>query len=258
MIFKQNKYTICYYSIINRSMSRSISGYTEKHHIIPKSLGGSDSPENLAILTAKEHYIVHLLLPYMVSEPTHKRKMWGALRCMSKMVSPTHTRYVGSARFYEKAKENTDFGHMRGKKHSEESKKKMSKSQKGHMISEETKKKIGLANSKYTGRTPWNKGITLGPQTTEQRLKKSLALTGKKKSQETRSNMKSAQSLRSKDSYAQPGWKHDEHALEKIREYARNRPRLTCPHCGKEGTVPGMKRYHFDNCKVASASSKAS
>jgi hypothetical protein len=70
--------------------------------------------------------------------------------------------------------------------------------------------------------------------------------------------MKSAQSLRSKDSYAQPGWKHDEQALEKIREYARNRPRLTCPHCGKEGTVPGMKRYHFDNCKVASASSKAS
>lgn len=255
MIFKQNKYTICYYNIINRALSRSISGYTEKHHIIPKSLGGLDSPENLAILTAKEHYIAHLLLPHMVLDSTHKKKMWGALRCMSKMISSTHNRYVGSARFYQKAKENTDFGTRRGKKQSPEEIAKRAASLKGKVCSEETKKKIGLANSKHTGRTPWNKGITVGPQTPEQRLKKSLALKGKKKSEETKNKMKSAHSLRSKDSYAQPGWKHSEEALEKIKEYARNRPRLICPHCGKEGAVPGMKRYHFDNCKVASASS---
>ena len=30
---------------------------------------------------------------------------------------------------------------------------------------------------------------------------------------------------------------------------AENRPRLTCPYCGKEGQVQGMKRYHMDNCK---------
>ena len=24
----------------------------------------------------------------------------------------------------------------------------------------------------------------------------------------------------------------------------------TCPHCGKDGKGPSMKRYHFDNCKV--------
>lgn len=256
MIFKQNKYTICYYNIINRAMSRSITGYTEKHHIIPKSLGGSNSPENLAILTAKEHYIVHLLLPHMVLDSTHKKKMWAALRCMSKMISSTHNRYVGSARFYEKAKENTDFGTRRGKKQSPEEIAKRVSSLKGKVCSEETKKKIGLANSKNTGRTPWNKGISAGPLSKEHKLKISSSLKGIKKSEETKINMKSAQSLRSKDSYAQPGWKHSEDAREKIKEYARNRPRLICPHCGKEGAIPGMKRYHFDNCKVASAFSK--
>jgi hypothetical protein len=25
---------------------------------------------------------------------------------------------------------------------------------------------------------------------------------------------------------------------------------LTCPHCAKEGNLPNMKRYHFDNCEV--------
>lgn len=25
--------------------------------------------------------------------------------------------------------------------------------------------------------------------------------------------------------------------------------RLVCPHCGKEGTGPIMKRHHFDRCK---------
>lgn len=24
---------------------------------------------------------------------------------------------------------------------------------------------------------------------------------------------------------------------------------ITCPYCGKSGGIPGMKRYHFDNCK---------
>lgn len=45
---------------LNRSKSDSY--YYELHHITPKSLGGSDAPENLVLLTAREHYIAHLLL----------------------------------------------------------------------------------------------------------------------------------------------------------------------------------------------------
>ena len=36
--------------------------YCERHHIIPKSIGGSNSSYNLVNLTAKEHFIAHRLL----------------------------------------------------------------------------------------------------------------------------------------------------------------------------------------------------
>ncbi len=259
-LFNDSKYTKCYYTIIQRAQSRTLAGYKERHHTIPRSLGGTDDTENLVELTAKEHYIVHLLLPYMVIDIDHRKKMWGALRCMSKMIYSTHRRYVGSARFYEKAKENTDFGiGNRGRIQPLEERQKRAAALKGRICSEETKRKISIANSKNTGRTPWNKGVSgykVHSEETKQRL--SREKKGIPKSEETRANMKAAQALRSKDSYAQPGWKHDDATIEKFKEIARNRPRLTCPHCGLEGSVPGMKRYHFDNCKVLSAAARAS
>lgn len=36
--------------------------YCEEHHILPKCIGGTDDSENLICLTAREHYIAHLLL----------------------------------------------------------------------------------------------------------------------------------------------------------------------------------------------------
>jgi len=38
------------------------NGYVEKHHIIPRSLGGTNDKENLVALSGREHYIAHLLL----------------------------------------------------------------------------------------------------------------------------------------------------------------------------------------------------
>lgn len=39
--------------------------YIEVHHVYPKSMGGSNEKTNLAVLTAKEHFICHLLLTKM-------------------------------------------------------------------------------------------------------------------------------------------------------------------------------------------------
>jgi hypothetical protein len=47
--------------------------YTEAHHIIPKSLGGTDDRSNIAVLTAREHYICHLLLPKMTQGPAYHK-----------------------------------------------------------------------------------------------------------------------------------------------------------------------------------------
>lgn len=51
-----------YDNLIKRAKGRTLNGYTESHHIIPKCLGGTDDKDNLVNLTAREHFIAHLLL----------------------------------------------------------------------------------------------------------------------------------------------------------------------------------------------------
>jgi hypothetical protein len=51
-----------YDMLIERSRTRTLTGYVEKHHIIPKCLGGSDDKDNIAVLTPEEHFLAHQLL----------------------------------------------------------------------------------------------------------------------------------------------------------------------------------------------------
>ena len=39
--------------------------YYENHHIIPRCMNGTDNEENLVLLTAREHYVMHKLLVYI-------------------------------------------------------------------------------------------------------------------------------------------------------------------------------------------------
>lgn len=66
MVFIENKYTSTYYAIINRARNTTYQGYTERHHIVPVSLGGTNDAANLVILSAREHYVCHKLLTKMV------------------------------------------------------------------------------------------------------------------------------------------------------------------------------------------------
>lgn len=64
MIFIINRYYYLYFRIVENAKTRKLlsTQYKEKHHILPKSLGGSDEAENLVELTYKEHRICHKLL----------------------------------------------------------------------------------------------------------------------------------------------------------------------------------------------------
>jgi len=55
-MFIENKYNTWYYNIINKSKNRLLTGYKEKHHILPRCLGGKDNKDNLVELTAREHF----------------------------------------------------------------------------------------------------------------------------------------------------------------------------------------------------------
>lgn len=188
MIFINNKYSSTYFRIINRAKIRFLEGYTERHHIIPKSLGGLNEPSNLVPLTSKEHYIVHLLLPKMVIDSKHKQKMYAALMCMTKMQWTTHQRYIniGSSRFYEEARKQVRFDYMKGRRHSLETRKKMSEKQKGRRCSDQTRSRIGDAN----------RGRILPPVSDETKRKLALAGNGRKLSAESR--LKISESLSGK------------------------------------------------------------
>ena len=56
------KYNNHYDRLIDRARNRVLGTYKENHHIIPKCMGGTNDSWNLVKLTAKEHFICHLLL----------------------------------------------------------------------------------------------------------------------------------------------------------------------------------------------------
>lgn len=131
------EYKKIYNQIVERAKNREIEGYTEKHHIIPKCMGGGDEKENLVKLTAKEHFLCHKLLCEIYP---NNRDLWYALFLMSinKNKLP-HQRYKLTAREYERIK-------LEWNKHSKGRKKPKGFGEK--IKSEKRNKKIGKANSK--------------------------------------------------------------------------------------------------------------
>ena len=66
-------YSRIYNTIVDRAVSqkrtKGVCTYYERHHIIPRCLGGTNCSSNLVLLTAKEHRIAHACLHLL--NPTH-------------------------------------------------------------------------------------------------------------------------------------------------------------------------------------------
>ena len=143
--FIDNKYLKKYLAIIEDSKNRPRPEKYERHHIIPKSFGGSDSEDNYAYLTLREHFLVHLILVKIAKGQYYKHKMAHAL---NRMTNSKKGKYKITSRMYETAriehseamsgKGNHMWGktgekcHMFGKTPSEETKQKMSKANTTH------------------------------------------------------------------------------------------------------------------------------
>ena len=102
---EQSKYTKWYFQIIERRRHSSPTGYCEIHHIIPRSLGGSNEKENLVKLTAREHFVVHLLLTKMFPSDINKTAKMVRAWCWMAWNKSDEREYKINSRLFEKLRE---------------------------------------------------------------------------------------------------------------------------------------------------------
>lgn len=128
-------YKLIYDNIIKKARllnrKKNDCTYYEKHHIIPKCLGGDNTKNNLVLLTFKEHFICHKLL-YKIHE--NSKDSYKLMYALHRMYSKGNTEnVVKSGKFYQEVKQAFC------KNQSEKA-----KSRKYYKHSAETREKIGL------------------------------------------------------------------------------------------------------------------
>lgn len=259
-MFKDNKYTKHYMSLIEKARTRKLpkDQYKERHHIIPQSLGGTNDKDNLIWLTGREHALCHWALLKM-TEGEDRAKMSYAFNGMN-AENEFQQRY--RSRIITRAYERNRIEHA--KIHSERMK----------------------------GRPAWNKGRKLeGDELEQQRertrnrivdpirqaegqAKRVAKILGKKRTEETKRKMSQAHIGKSKGpmsdeeklkrSLTMKGKAKPEGFGDKVAErmkhaFTENNPnkredlKKICPHCGTKSGPSGYARWHGDNCKKAGA-----
>jgi hypothetical protein len=231
-----NKYTKWYIHIISNTKTQST--YTEKHHIVPKSFAkilnieNINDPENLAQLTAREHFVCHLLLTKMF-QGKFKQKMFYAIHRLTYSNNGRKADVYVSSRHYEQIRKQhsenlTGEGNpMFGKLHNNQTKEKISKMAKGRKASDETKLKMSAAhsgpNNHMFGRT----------HTEEARRKISEGNKG----------------IGAGENNNFYGKTHSDETKQRLSEVRKSQPKLQCPYCNKLVDPSNYKRWHGDKCK---------
>lgn len=214
-------YQKIYNQLVENAKSRTdVLGYTEKHHIIPRALGGSDDYFNIVVFTAREHFIAHLLLAKIYGGP-----MWHAAHMMSNMAKYSNRKYAIVR---------------------EEHSKQISVSLSGRTVSHITRKKISENKERSANISKSLKGRPKSDDHKEAYRQSRLA--GDNWAVSDDHKKKISDSMRGSGN---PMWgkTHSEESRKIISE--ANKQQTTCPHCGTTGGISIMKRWHYDNCKQA-------
>lgn len=264
-------YAAIYASIISKRKSSRHTAKTERHHIVPRALGGTNESSNLVDLTPREHFVAHLLLAKI-----HGGTMWAAAAFMSRGGTRSANGHKCTSRQYEYikikdsewrteryAKESNPFY---GKKHDEKA---LSKMRKPRVNKDGL---YGAFRPKWTGAVI-SFVLTYKPRDVrvdrrlidfiDSRYEKSPQLKRMSRFYKSSESMKVAALDRDISGEKNPnfgngaaisgnknpmwGKEHVEETKRKIGEKAKRT--LTCPHCGKVSNIANAHRWHFDNCK---------
>lgn len=256
-MFKQNKYTNIYYQITSRAKGRKKSAGYEYHHIVPDSLGGQKTKDNMVWLTGREHFICHWLLTKM-TEGENRAKMIYALNGMkrnnkfqerynTKITSRVYARLKGIA-----AQQHSRF--MKGRTPPNKGKTitgialdnvKLAVKNRRKLTPEETARKILKAKE-----TKAAKGkVEVSDET---RRKLSNALKGKPKGP-------MSEEIKAKISKGTKGVAKSKESIAKRKETLKalaasgkhhSQIKIICPHCGIEIQKIIYARWHGKNCKM--------
>lgn len=107
-MYLNNKYTVWYMKLMDSrkkiTRKRKDGNCYESHHVVPKSLGGSNHHSNLILLTPREHFISHLLLVKMTIGSQKKSMTYALVRFLGKNINSN--RYKINSRIYQSIVEN--------------------------------------------------------------------------------------------------------------------------------------------------------
>ena len=177
-------YQAHYDRLVHRARFRTLNGYCERHHIIPRCMGGGGETSNIVKLTAEEHYVAHQLLVKMCPDES------GLVHALIRMAHlyPNNKIYGWIRRRHSVAMSKL----QTGRRHTEAAKRKMSLSKKGKPLPRTPEwtekiaasnrgKKLSLAHCRcLRSSQAWNPGNRGKKFTEEHRAKIGAASRGRK------------------------------------------------------------------------------
>lgn len=217
--------------ILDAKINPKLDDYKESHHIVPLCLGGTDDKDNLVYLTARQHYLAHWLLYKIYKTPN----LIFAWHSMSRISVGQEHRSINSHLFCYCRKQlqkvlskkfTGEGNNFYGKSHTEETKLKISKANKGKIY--KTQEQIDS----------WINSVAKAPKSKEHREK-----IGRK-------GMVMLQNI---------------HTLEFVRVYKTDEknfssdwvnpkklnpdPKYKCDYCDVITNKGNLNRWHNENCK---------